>query len=80
MYIGVTNDLERRVFEHKTNSIQGYASKFAINKLLYFKQFNHMADAIAAEKRLKGWLRKKKLALIRETNPKFVDLSEGWYD
>ncbi len=80
LYIGVTNDLERRVYEHKTKAVPGYTSKFSIHQLWYFEEFGHILDAIAAEKRLKGWRRSKKLALVREHNPKFEDLSAGWYD
>jgi putative endonuclease len=80
LYVGVTNDLERRVYEHKTKAVPGYATKFNINRLLYFETFNHIADAIAAEKQIKGWLRSKKLALIEEQNPNFDDLSADWYE
>ena len=78
LYIGVTNDIERRVWQHKKQQVEGYSSRFSTNRLLYFEEFNHPADAIAAEKKLKGWLRKKKLDLIRTMNPKFRDLSEDW--
>ncbi len=76
--VGVTNDLERRMAEHRNKLIEGYTKKFAISKLLYFEEFNHPVDAIGAEKMIKGWLRKKKMDLIRETNPKFEDLSKDW--
>jgi len=78
LYTGVTNDLERRVLEHKGKLIQGFSSKFNMNRLLYYEAFNHPADAIAAEKMIKGWLRKKKLDLIRTMNPEFKDLSDDW--
>jgi len=80
LYVGVTNDLQRRVYEHKTKATPGYASKLGISRLLYFESFNHIVDAIAAEKQIKGWLRSKKLALIRERNPKFEDLSADWFE
>lgn len=80
LYVGVTNDLQRRMYEHKTKATPGYASKFGINRLLYFETFNHIVDAIAAEKQIKGWLRSKKLALIQERNPKFEDLSKDWFE
>jgi len=76
--VGVTNDVERRMAEHRNKLIEGYTKKFAISKLLYFEEFNHPVDAIGAEKMIKGWLRKKKMDLIRETNPKFEDLSKDW--
>lgn len=80
LYVGVTNDLQRRVYEHKTKATPGYTSKLDINRLLYFETFNHIVDAIAAGKQIKGWLRSKKLALIRERNPKFEDLSKDWFE
>ena len=78
LYTGVTNDLEHRVLEHKGKLIKGFSSKFNMNRLVYYEAFNHPADAIAAEKMIKGWLRKKKLELIRTINPEFKDLSEDW--
>ncbi|MEX1071880.1 MAG: GIY-YIG nuclease family protein [Anaerolineales bacterium] len=78
LYSGVTNDLERRVLEHKRKLIKGYSKKFNLGRLLYYEEFNHPLDAIEAEKRIKGWLRVKKLNLIRTINPKFKDLSEDW--
>lgn len=78
LYTRVTNDLERRVMEHKKKVVRGFSSKFNMNRLLYFESFNHPLDAIAAEKQIKGWLRKKKLDLIRTINPEFKDLSEDW--
>ncbi len=78
LYTGVTNDIERRVYEHKHKLIKGFSSRFNINRLLYFEAFNHPLDAIEAEKRIKGWLRRKKLDLIRSENPEFRDLSEDW--
>jgi putative endonuclease len=76
LYTGVTNDLERRIQEHKTKQIKGFTSKYVINQLLYFESFTDIHDAIAAEKQIKGWTRKKKLELIRTTNPMFRDLTK----
>jgi|SRR3972149_9940455 len=78
LYTGVTNDLERRVLEHKSKLIKGFSSKFNMNRLLFYEEFKHPSDAIAMEKRIKGWIRKKKLDLIRTMNPEFNDLSEEW--
>ena len=78
LYTGVTNDLERRMHEHKHKVIKGFSSKFNMNRLLYYETFNHPLDAITAEKRIKGWLRKKKLELIRSINPEIKDMSEDW--
>jgi putative endonuclease len=80
LYTGMTNDLERRVYEHKHKLLKGFSSRFNMNRLVFFEEFNHAIDAIAAEKRIKGWVRKKKLDLIRTTNPDFVDLSADWFD
>ncbi|MCW5876992.1 MAG: GIY-YIG nuclease family protein [Anaerolineales bacterium] len=78
LYIGSTNDLERRVYEHKKKLIKGFASRYSANRLLYFEFFERIEEAILWERRLKGWLRKRKLDLIREGNPEFKDLSEDW--
>lgn len=78
LYVGMTNDLKRRLQEHKTKAIPGYTSKFSISKLIFFEQFNHPIDALAAEKQIKGWVRKKKIALARSGNPRLRDLSEDW--
>jgi putative endonuclease len=80
LYTGVTNDIERRVVEHRKKLKQGYASKFSIHRLLFLEEFSEVTDAIAAEKRIKGWLRAKKIALIRSINPRFEDLSKDWFD
>lgn len=75
LYIGVTNDLQRRVWEHKQKLILGYTEKYNLNKLVYYEQFNRIEDAILAEKKLKGWLRIKKDQLISSFNPQWKDLS-----
>ena len=79
LYIGVTNDLMRRVYEHKTKQIDGFTKKYHLTSLAYFEAGQDIREAIAREKQLKGWSRAKKLALIKTTNPKWDDLSEGWY-
>ncbi len=78
IYIGVTNDLERRVFEHKNKLIAAFSRKYSTTRLLFFEEFNHLVDAMTAEKKVKGWRRKKKLDLIRTINATFRDLSEDW--
>ncbi len=75
LYVGVTNNLERRVWEHKQKEIPGYTEKYNVNKLVYYQEFTDVEDAIAAEKKIKGWLRIKKDYLITELNPKWEDLS-----
>ena len=76
IYIGVTNNLERRIFEHKSGEIAGFTQKYRVNKLVYFESYSDVNDAIAREKTLKGWVRSKKNALIESLNPDWHDLSE----
>ncbi len=79
LYTDVTNNLERRVFEHKNHLTAGYTKKYNITKLVYFEETNDVQEAIAREKRIKGWLRTKKVALIESVNPEWQDLSADWY-
>ena len=79
-YIGVTNDLQRRVYEHKTGNNKGFTKKYSVNKLMYFEVFQSIEDAILREKRLKKWNRNWKIELIEKDNKKWVDLSIDWYD
>ena len=76
LYIGVTNNLYRRCMEHKSGKIEGFTKKYNCHILLYYEEFQNISDAIAREKCLKGWSRKKKDSLIKEKNPKLEDLSE----
>ena len=78
LYIGITNNLIRRVYEHKNKLIDGFTKKYNINRLVYFEETSDVYSAIAREKQIKGWIRKKKIALIEKNNPKFRDLSEDW--
>ena len=80
LYIGVTNDLERRVLEHKQKINEGFTSKFDVNRLVYFESFQYINDAILREKRLKKWNRQWKINLIEEENFEWNDLSEDWYN
>ncbi len=80
LYIGVTNNLERRLFEHKNKLVKGFTEKYNVNKLVYFESTSYVLEAIAREKQLKGWLRQKKIGLISATNPEWVDLSDGWFE
>lgn len=73
-YIGVTNDLVRRLYEHKNKLIEGYTTKFGIDKLIYFEIFADPKTAIEREKQLKNWNRKKKVELISKNNPKFEEI------
>lgn len=78
LYVGITNDLKKRVYEHKNKMIEGFTKKYNITRLLYFETFNDVLSAITAEKKIKGWLRKKKIKLIESKNPDWKDLSENW--
>lgn len=79
LYIGVTNNLQRRIYEHKRKLVSGFTSKYNINRLIYFEATSDILEAISREKQLKGLTRKKKLDLIKTTNPTLADLSEDWY-
>ena len=74
LYTGVTNNLERRIYEHKNKLIEGFSSKYNVDTLIWCEAFTTPHDAITAEKRIKGWTRVKKLELIRKTNPDWKDL------
>ena len=80
LYIGVTNNIKQRVHQHKNKLIEGFTKKYNIDKLIYVETFGDVNSAIAREKTIKGWLRKKKIELIKTANPDWKDLSEGWYD
>ncbi|NLN59353.1 MAG: GIY-YIG nuclease family protein [Deltaproteobacteria bacterium] len=76
IYVGVTNDLPRRVYEHKNELIEGFTQKYNINKLVYFEETNDINVAIAREKEIKKWRREKKDRLIEQMNPNWKDLGE----
>jgi putative endonuclease len=76
LYTGVTNDLERRIYEHRSRVVEGFTKKYNLTKLVYFEGFSNISDAIAAEKIIKGWLRKKKIQLIESKNPRWRDLTD----
>ncbi len=78
IYTGVTNDLQRRIFEHKHLMTKGFAYKYKLTKLVYYEVGRDIKVAISREKQIKGWLRKKKVALIESVNPEWKDLSEEW--
>ncbi len=78
LYTGMTNDLQRRVYEHKQKLIPGFTASYNINRLAYFEETSDVKSAIAREKQIKGWTRAKKIALIESTNPQWQDLSADW--
>ena len=75
LYVGVTSDLYRRVDEHRSGTNPRFTTKHKINRLVYFEHFEDISDAIARKKEIKGWVRRKKIALIETQNPKWSDLS-----
>ena len=74
LYTGVTNDLRRRIYEHRNKLVSGFTSKYKIDKLIFYEIFDSPQEAIAAEKKIKGWTRKKKMELIKNKNPNFEEL------
>ena len=78
LYTGITNNLARRVYEHKEKLISGFTSKYNLTKLVFFEETHDVNSAIAREKQIKGWLRKKKIELIGSQNPDWNDLSLEW--
>jgi putative endonuclease len=79
IYTGVTSNLERRVWEHKTHALDGFTKQYDLTRLVYIAEFERMDDAIAWEKTLKGKTRAKKITLIEEQNPRWNDLAWNWY-
>ena len=79
-YIGVTSNLEGRIYEHKTGKYESFSKKYKLIKLVYYEEFSHMLDAIRREKQLKNWHRDWKLNLIKEQNPQLLDLAADWFD
>ena len=79
LYTGVTNDLARRVYEHKRSRTPGFTSRYRITRLVYFEEFGDVRDAIAREKQLKGWVRARKVRLIEQKNPIWQDWADAWF-
>jgi putative endonuclease len=75
LYVGVTNDLARRVNEHKRGSVPGFTTRYRVTRLVYFEEFADVRDAIVREKEIKGWTRSRKIRLIENRNPTWEDLS-----
>jgi putative endonuclease len=78
LYVGMTNNLERRVWEHKQKISEGFTKRYNITLLVYYEAYSDVRDAIAREKQVKDWRREKKIALIETLNPTWRDLSEDW--
>ncbi len=80
LYVGMTSNLKRRVYEHKQKIKDGFTKKYNVTRLAYYETTGDVQAALAREKEIKKWRRSKKIALIKSLNPKWQDLSEGWYD
>ena len=78
LYIGMTNSIYRRALEHKRGEIEGFASKYQCDRLVYYESFDDVHKAIGRETQLKGWSRAKKIALIESKNPRWEDFAEKW--
>jgi putative endonuclease len=79
LYVGVTNDIQFRVLQHKAKQVKGFTQQYNLFKLVYAESFADVRDAIAREKQIKGWLRARKLALIESANPGWKDLAADWF-
>ncbi len=79
LYVGITNSLNRRIWQHKTGEYEGFSKQYGLKRLVHHEDFRDVRDAIAREKQIKGWTRTKKVTLIAELNPLWHDLSAGWY-
>ena len=78
LYIGVTSNLLKRIYQHKTKAFKGFSLKYNCNKLVYFEEFQSINEAISREKQLKAGNRKRKEELINDENPEWNDLADGW--
>ncbi len=79
MYVGITNDLQRRVSEHKNKLLSGFTKRYNVDRLVYFEETNDVNAAILREKEIKKWRREKKDKLVAVINPEWKDLSEDWF-
>lgn len=80
LYVGVTNDVRSRMWQHKSKQIPGFTAKYNISRLVYFEEIDGQLAAIGREKQLKGWRRSRKIELIESQNPGWNDLAADWYD
>ena len=78
LYIGVTNNIHRRVLDHRSGTASGFTRRYLVRSLVYVESTTDVRAAIAREKEIKGWLRAKKIALIESANPDWTDLADGW--
>ena len=80
LYVGVTNNIWSRIWQHKHDELPGFTREYRVHRLVYFKGFQYVNNAIRREKVIKGWVRRRKIALIESINPTWEDLSEGWFE
>ena len=80
LYTGVTNDIVRRVWQHKNGTHDGFSKQYNCNRLVHVETFEDINQAIAREKQIKGWSRAKKNALVKQHNPRWADLAADWYE
>lgn len=80
LYTGVTSDLEKRIWQHKNKAVPGFTARYNVDRLMHYEFYEDIGAAIAREKQIKGWLRKRKLELIARENPHFIDLAPELFD
>lgn len=80
LYTGVTSNLEQRIWQHKQKLVDGFSKQYELEKLVYYEVYDDISEAIKREKQIKNWRRDKKNKLVLKMNPKWKDLSEGWYE
>ena len=80
LYVGMTNNLARRIYEHKNKVNPGFTARYNVERLVYFEEVVDELAAVKREKQIKGWLREKKIKLIESINPGWTDLSQSWMD
>jgi len=76
LYIGITNSISRRLYQHRYRDVKGFTKRYHLNRLVWLEHFRNVNEAIACEKKLKGWHRSRKIALVEQTNPRWFDLSD----
>jgi putative endonuclease len=78
LYIGITNNITRRLHQHRYGDAEGFAKRYNLSRVVWLEYFRNVNDAIVCEKKLKGWRRSRKIALVERTNPRWLDLSDDW--
>jgi len=78
LYIGITNNIQRRLYQHRYGEVEGFTERYHLNRLVWREHFRNVNDAIAWENKLKGWRRGRKITLVEQTNPRWLDLSDDW--